>query len=157
MQINRTRPFLPTQGFWPGFFGLETVGASPSSLHRFAIAAKIRIALAPSFTHNPPMLARVLSAAVNGIEAFPVEVEVNCGWGDTIIVIIATDRPHHKTPIFQGFYCVRSAIWTHRLKLANRSVHYKMWAIRSTQGNIAKIAPHRALNHTRVESGQRKR
>jgi hypothetical protein len=33
------------------------------------------------------MLARVLSAAVNGIEAFPVEVEVNCGWGDTIIVI----------------------------------------------------------------------
>jgi hypothetical protein len=29
------------------------------------------------------MLARVLSAAVNGIEAFPVEVEVNSGWGDT--------------------------------------------------------------------------
>ena len=37
--------------------------------------------------HNQPMLARVLSAAVNGIEAFPVEVEVNCGWGDTLIVI----------------------------------------------------------------------
>jgi magnesium chelatase family protein len=34
------------------------------------------------------MLARVLSAAVNGIEAFPVEVEVNCGWGDKIIVIV---------------------------------------------------------------------
>ena len=34
------------------------------------------------------MLARVLSAAVNGIEAFPVEVEVNCGWGDTVIVIV---------------------------------------------------------------------
>jgi hypothetical protein len=34
------------------------------------------------------MLARVLSAAVNGIEAFPVEVEVNCGWGDTLIVIV---------------------------------------------------------------------
>jgi hypothetical protein len=33
------------------------------------------------------MLARVLSAAVNGIEAFPVEVEVNSGWGDIIIVI----------------------------------------------------------------------
>jgi len=45
------------------------------------------------------MLARVLSAAssrqslpwettadVNGIEAFPVEVEVNSGWGDTIIL-----------------------------------------------------------------------
>jgi magnesium chelatase family protein len=34
------------------------------------------------------MLARVLSAAVNGIEAFPVEVEVNCGWGDTVMVIV---------------------------------------------------------------------
>jgi hypothetical protein len=27
------------------------------------------------------MLARVLSTTVNGVEAFPVEVEVNCGWG----------------------------------------------------------------------------
>lgn len=34
------------------------------------------------------MLARVLSAAVNGIEAFPVEVEVNCGWGDTMMIIV---------------------------------------------------------------------
>ena len=34
------------------------------------------------------MLARVLSAAVNGIEAFPVEVEVNCGWGETLVVIV---------------------------------------------------------------------
>ena len=34
------------------------------------------------------MLARVCSAAVNGIEAFPVEVEVNAGWGETIIVIV---------------------------------------------------------------------
>jgi magnesium chelatase family protein len=34
------------------------------------------------------MLARVLSAAVNGIEAFPVEVEVNSGWSDTKIVIV---------------------------------------------------------------------
>ena len=34
------------------------------------------------------MLARVCSAAVNGIEAYPVEVEVNAGWGDTIIVIV---------------------------------------------------------------------
>ena len=34
------------------------------------------------------MLARVLSAAVNGIEAYPVEVEVNCGWGDTVVVIV---------------------------------------------------------------------
>ena len=34
------------------------------------------------------MLARVCSAAVNGIEAYPIEVEVNAGWGDTIVVIV---------------------------------------------------------------------
>src|SRR5436853_1503622 len=34
------------------------------------------------------MLATVFSAAVNGIEAFPVEVEVNAGWGDTTIIIV---------------------------------------------------------------------
>ena len=34
------------------------------------------------------MLARVCSAAVNGIEAYPVEVEVNAGWGETLIVIV---------------------------------------------------------------------
>jgi magnesium chelatase family protein len=40
------------------------------------------------FLNIPPMLARVCSAAVQGIEAFPVEVEVNAGWGETIIVIV---------------------------------------------------------------------
>jgi magnesium chelatase family protein len=34
------------------------------------------------------MLAKVCSAAVNGIEAYPVEVEVNVGFGDTLIVIV---------------------------------------------------------------------
>src|SRR5499433_2868084 len=34
------------------------------------------------------MLAQVCSAAVNGIEAYPVEVEVNSGFGDTVIVIV---------------------------------------------------------------------
>src|SRR5213594_1397998 len=34
------------------------------------------------------MLAKVCSAAVNGIEAYPVEVEVIAGYGDTIIVIV---------------------------------------------------------------------
>ncbi len=34
------------------------------------------------------MLARVFSASVQGIEAFPLEVEVNAGWGDTNIVIV---------------------------------------------------------------------
>ncbi len=34
------------------------------------------------------MLAKVCSAAVNGIEAFAVEVEVNAGFGDTLIVVV---------------------------------------------------------------------
>jgi magnesium chelatase family protein len=34
------------------------------------------------------MLAKVCSVAVSGIEAYPVEVEVNAGYGDTIIVIV---------------------------------------------------------------------
>ena len=34
------------------------------------------------------MLAKVCSAAVNGIDAYPVEVEVNAGFGDTLIVIV---------------------------------------------------------------------
>src|SRR5689334_7088455 len=34
------------------------------------------------------MLAKACSAAVNGIEAFSVEVEVNSGWGETIVVIV---------------------------------------------------------------------
>jgi hypothetical protein len=34
------------------------------------------------------MLANACSAAVNGIETEPVEVEVNTGYHDTIIVII---------------------------------------------------------------------
>ena len=34
------------------------------------------------------MLSKICSAALNGIEAFPVEVEVNAGWGDTLIVIV---------------------------------------------------------------------
>jgi magnesium chelatase family protein len=41
-----------------------------------------------AFAQTPAMLARVFSAAVNGIEAFPVEVEINSGWGDTVIVIV---------------------------------------------------------------------
>jgi len=34
------------------------------------------------------MLSKAFSAAVNGIEAFPVEVEVNAGYGDTLIVVV---------------------------------------------------------------------
>jgi hypothetical protein len=39
------------------------------------------------------MLSRVCSAAVNGIEDYPVEVEVNVGYGDTLVVMIATIHP----------------------------------------------------------------
>ena len=34
------------------------------------------------------MLAKVYSAAVNGVHANPIEVEVNAGWGDTKILIV---------------------------------------------------------------------
>ena len=34
------------------------------------------------------MLAKVCSAAVSGIEAYPVEVEVNAGYGDTLLIIV---------------------------------------------------------------------
>ena len=46
------------------------------------------IALSPGLFHNICMLSKVCSAAVNGIEAYPVEVEVNAGFGDTLIVIV---------------------------------------------------------------------
>ncbi len=56
------------------------------------------------------MLAKVCSAAVNGIEAYPVEVEVNAGWGDTLIVIVglpdaavkeSRDRVTHRAHQFR--------------------------------------------------------
>ncbi len=34
------------------------------------------------------MLAKIRSAAVQGVDAHPIEVEVNVGWGDTLIVIV---------------------------------------------------------------------
>ncbi|HIG30064.1 MAG TPA: ATP-binding protein [Verrucomicrobiales bacterium] len=34
------------------------------------------------------MIAQIHSAAVNGIQAYPIEVEVNAGWGDTSIIIV---------------------------------------------------------------------
>jgi magnesium chelatase family protein len=34
------------------------------------------------------MLARVCSAALNGIDAYLIEVEVNAGYGDTLVVIV---------------------------------------------------------------------
>jgi magnesium chelatase family protein len=49
---------------------------------------KNRIDVRADLDHNSLMLAKICSAALNGIEAFPVEVEVNAGWGDTLIVIV---------------------------------------------------------------------
>ena len=34
------------------------------------------------------MLARVCAAALNGIDAYAIEVEVNCGYGETLVVIV---------------------------------------------------------------------
>jgi len=59
---------------------------------------KIRIALLTLLDNNYSMLAKVCSAAVNGIEAYPIEVEVNAGYGDTIIVIIVNKTPKQRTP-----------------------------------------------------------
>lgn len=37
------------------------------------------------------MLSKVCSAAVNGIDAYPVEVEVDAGFGDTIAVVVGNN------------------------------------------------------------------
>ena len=46
------------------------------------------IEVTPELPHNMRMLSKVCSAAVNGIDAFPIEVEVNAGYGDTKIIIV---------------------------------------------------------------------
>jgi len=50
------------------------------------------------------MLAKVCSAAVNGIEAHPVEVEVNAGFGDTLIVIVVNVTPKLIWAHFIGLF-----------------------------------------------------
>jgi hypothetical protein len=39
------------------------------------------------------MLAWVYSTAVHGIEAYPIKVEINAGYGDTLIVMIVLISP----------------------------------------------------------------
>ena len=51
-------------------------------------AARIRLHFRGTLAITLAMLAKVCSAAVTGIEAYPVEVEVNAGWGDTVVVIV---------------------------------------------------------------------
>jgi hypothetical protein len=67
------------------------------------------------------MLARVLSAAlsaiapgsatadVNRIEAFPVEVEVNSGWGDTVVVIVGLAGRHGLNRAAYGAFSATAA------------------------------------------------
>ena len=71
----------------------EAAGRTRSAASEFGFKLDRRVAfngLAPgaSVPQHRAMLARVFSAAVQGIEAFPLEVEVNAGWGETIIVIV---------------------------------------------------------------------
>ena len=42
-------------------------------------------------------MAKVCSAAVSGIEAYPVEVEVNTGFGDTLILIVVNKTPKESS------------------------------------------------------------
>jgi hypothetical protein len=55
------------------------------------------------------MLAKVCSAAVKGIEAYPVEVEVNVGFGDTLIVIIVSISPISELAFLRRHNLSRSA------------------------------------------------
>jgi len=59
-------------------------GIEPSSQSR----QKTRLMFLLRSIINIAMLAKVCSAAVIGIEAYLVEVEVNAGWGDTVVVIV---------------------------------------------------------------------
>jgi hypothetical protein len=50
------------------------------------------------------MLAKVCSAAVQGIEAYPVEVEVNVGWGDSSVVVIGLQ--HQSLEVGHCWLCL---------------------------------------------------
>src|SRR5438552_12216906 len=67
---------------------LLTVPARVKESETQQFPRKNRIALRCTLEHNFRMLAKVCSAALNGIEAYPVEVEVNAGWGHTLVVIV---------------------------------------------------------------------
>jgi len=66
-----------------------------------ALSAILSTIAPPGATAEAPGSA---TAEVNGIEAFPVEVEVNSGWGDTVVVIIMS-----ISPIQDGFLRLRKA------------------------------------------------
>ena len=56
--------------------------------------AQIIVAAADNFGHKKSMFSRACSAAVNGIDAYAIEVEVNCGYGETFIALFC------KIPLF---------------------------------------------------------
>ena len=65
---------------------MAQTGLGSSTVRSPPIASPLPFAAASNISWR--MLAKVCSAAVKGIEAYPVEVEVNVGYGDTIIVIV---------------------------------------------------------------------
>ena len=74
--------------FGPGVGVSAVPVCTRTRMDSVAANQKIAIAMRGANGRDFRMLARVCSAAVNGIEAYPVEVEVNAGWGDTLIVIV---------------------------------------------------------------------
>ena len=67
-----------------------------------------------TFNITSPMLAKIRSAAVNGIEAYPVEVEVNAGYGDTIIVMVVNKLMHPSLDVNTTCYEVAPSCLTAR-------------------------------------------
>jgi hypothetical protein len=84
-------------------------GARKVPEHALRAAPHFRIALSRFLAHKRAMLAKVCSAAVNGIEAYPVEVEVNAGFGDTLIVIIVSISPISELAFLRRQNLSRSA------------------------------------------------
>jgi hypothetical protein len=55
------------------------------------LQTQISIAVVLNFGDIKRMLSRACSAAVNGINAYAIEVEANCGYGDTLIVVVGNN------------------------------------------------------------------
>ena len=59
-----------------------------NKVNRNLPGVQIIVAVASNFGHKNSMLSRTFSAAVNGIDAYAVEVEVNCGFVETFIALV---------------------------------------------------------------------
>jgi hypothetical protein len=60
----------------------------------FSRNLKNAVAISTILGHKHTMLSRIFSAAISGTEAYPIEVEVNAGYGDTLVVIVINNTPH---------------------------------------------------------------